>query len=56
MTGFDRVVLSAIRGGGFEAELLNETGYGGLDFILRTLQTLLANGAPGCAMPPGRAQ
>jgi len=27
MTGFNRVVLSAIRGGGFEAELLNETGY-----------------------------
>jgi len=27
MTGFDRIVLSAIRGGGFEAELLNETGY-----------------------------
>ena len=27
MTGFNRVVLSAIRGGGFEAELLDETGY-----------------------------
>jgi hypothetical protein len=27
MTAFNRVVLSAIRGGGFEAELLNETGY-----------------------------
>jgi len=27
MTGFNRVVLSAIRGGGFEAELINETGY-----------------------------
>ena|SRR2546423_2188736 len=27
MTEFNRVVLSAIRGGGFEAELLNETGY-----------------------------
>lgn len=27
MTDFNRVVLSAIRGGGFEAELINETGY-----------------------------
>lgn len=27
MTGFNRVVISAIRGGGFEAELLNESGY-----------------------------
>lgn len=27
MTGFNHVVLSAIRGGGFEAELLNQTGY-----------------------------
>jgi len=27
MTGLNRVVLSALRGGGFEAELLNETGY-----------------------------
>jgi hypothetical protein len=26
MTEFNRVVLSAIRGGGFEAELVNETG------------------------------
>jgi hypothetical protein len=27
MTGLNRVVISAIRGGGFEAELLNESGY-----------------------------
>ena len=27
MIGFNHVVLSAIRGGGFEADLLNETGY-----------------------------
>lgn len=27
MTGFNHVVLSAIRGGGFEADLLNESGY-----------------------------
>ena len=27
MRSIDKVVLSAIRGGGFEAELLNETGY-----------------------------
>ena len=27
MKNLDHVVLSAIRGGGFEAELLNETGY-----------------------------
>jgi hypothetical protein len=27
MATFDNIVLSAIRGGGFEAELLNDTGY-----------------------------
>jgi hypothetical protein len=27
MKSFNQVVLSAIRGGGFEAELINETGY-----------------------------
>jgi hypothetical protein len=27
MTGFNRVVIKAIRAGGFEAALLNETGY-----------------------------
>ena len=27
MTGSNLVVLSAIRGGGFEAEIINETGY-----------------------------